>query len=281
MDLCQPCMESRQRVRNRGKHADRHPNGQIGEHRHSDLAIVNVNDYIGFRYVLTIVDEISDEIVVVFLKDKTADTVLSACKRAHAIITSRSNSKLKTWQFDRGSEFLNHAFDEWIHEQLGDKQLFSNVEHPWENGRAERSFQTLFSKARSMMKYADLPTGTWGRAVMHAVYLKNRSPSSHLQGLSPLQFRTGQPVDFTKLRLFGSPAQIFIRPSVRNSNKLSNRSEHGTFMGMSSRGNGYIFRVHRHNAIVEVDSRDAMFNETFRDIRDRKGRLVRGGCPAS
>jgi transposase InsO family protein len=277
MDLCRPCMESRQRAHNRGKHADRNPNGQIGEHLHSDLAIVNVNDYFGFRYVLTVVDEVSDEVVAVLLKDKTADTVLAACKRAHAIITSRSNSKLKTWQFDRGSEFLNRAFDEWIHEQLGAKQLFSNVEHPWENGRAERSFQTLFSKARSMMKYADLPTGTWGRAILHAVYLKNRSPSSRLHGLSPLQFRTGQPVDFTKLRLFGSPAQIFIRPTARNSNKLSNRSEHGTFLGMSSRGNGYIFRVDRHNAIVEVDSRDAMFNETFRDIRDRKGRLVRGG----
>jgi hypothetical protein len=31
------------------------------------------------------------------------------------------------------------------------------------------------------------------------------------------------------------------------------------------------------NTIVEVDSRDAMFNETFTDIRDRKGRLVRRG----
>jgi hypothetical protein len=131
------------------------------------------------------------------------------------------------------------------------------------------------------MKYADLPTGTWGRAILHAVYLENRSPSTRLQGLSPLQFRTGSPVDFSKLRLFGSPAQIVIRPSRRISNKLSNPSEHGTFLGMSSKGNGYIFRVDRHNTIVEVDSRDAMFNETFNDVRDRKGHLVRGGCPAS
>jgi hypothetical protein len=46
---------------------------------------------------------------------------------------------------------------------------------------------------------------------------------------------------------------------------------------MSSRGNGYIFRVDRHNTTVEVDSRDAMFNETFKDVRNRKGHLVRGG----
>jgi hypothetical protein len=119
------------------------------------------------------------------------------------------------------------------------------VEHPWENGRAERSFQTIFTKARSMMKFADLPIG--------------------------------KPFDFTSLRLFGSPAQIFIRPSVRASNKFSNRSEHGTLLGMSSKGNGYIFRVDRNHTIVEVDSKDVKFNETFSDIRDHKGRLIRRG----
>jgi transposase InsO family protein len=277
LDLCRPCMESKQRASAHGRHTNRHPDGRIGEHLHSDLAIVNTKDYSGFKYVLTAVDEISDEVLAILLKDKTADTVLAACKRIHAIVTSRANSKLKTWQFDRGSEFLNKEFDEWIHEQLGAKQLFSNIEHPWENGRAERSFQTLFAKARSMMKYADLPTDTWGRAILHAVYLKNRSPSTRLHGISPLQFRTGSPVDFSKLRLFGSPAQIFIRPSKRNSTKLSNRSEHGTCLGMSSKGNGYIFRVNRHNTTVEVDSKDAMFNETFKDVWDRKGHLVRGG----
>ena len=120
-------------------------NGNIGEHLHSDLAIVSVCDFNGFKYVLTIVDEISTEIVVILLKDKAADTVLKACKRAHAIITSRAHSTLRTWQFDRGSEFMNKQFDQWIHLESGAKQLFSNVEHPWENGIAERSFQTILS----------------------------------------------------------------------------------------------------------------------------------------
>jgi hypothetical protein len=71
MDLCRPCMESRQRAHAHGKYANRHPDGRIGEHLHSDLAIVNINDYSGHKYVLTAVDEISDEvIVVVLLKDK-------------------------------------------------------------------------------------------------------------------------------------------------------------------------------------------------------------------
>ncbi len=80
-------MESKQRAQAHGKKVDRHSNGQIGEHLHTDLAIVNITDYGGYRHVLTVVDKISDEVVAVLLKDKTADTVLSACKRVHAIIT--------------------------------------------------------------------------------------------------------------------------------------------------------------------------------------------------
>ena len=178
---------------------------------------------------------------------------------------------------DRGSEFLNDLFEEWITRELGAKQLFSNIEHPWENGRAERSFATLFQKARAMLKYADLPNAIWGKAIVHAAYLKNRSPSTRLNLLAPLQFRTGEAQDFTRLRVFGCPAQIFVRPNKRKSNKLSSRSEKGTLIGISALGNGYIFRIQRTNRVVEVDSRDVKFNETFSDCMDRQGRKIKGG----
>jgi hypothetical protein len=63
-------MESRQRAQPHGKTTERHPNGKIGEHLHSDLAIVNITDYGGYKYVLTVVYKISDEVVAALLKDK-------------------------------------------------------------------------------------------------------------------------------------------------------------------------------------------------------------------
>jgi hypothetical protein len=132
--------------------------------------------------------------------------------------------------------------------------LFSNVEHPWENGRAERSFATNFLKARAMLKYADLPNGLWGKAVTHSVFLKNRCPSFRLQFLAPIQFRTGENIDFTRLRVFGCPAQIFVKQKDRGNNKISSRSEKGTFIGMSKLGNGFLFRIKRTKSFVEVDS---------------------------
>ena len=127
------------------------------------------------------------------------------------------------------------------------------------------------------MKHADVPHGTWGKAILHAVFLMNRSPSSSTE-VSPYQFRTGQPFNFEPLRVFGCPAQIFVRRTDRSNPKLSDRSEKGTFLGMSTKGNGYIFLVPRTRSIVEIDSKDVLFNETFSDCRDRQGKIIPNGA---
>jgi hypothetical protein len=76
------------------------------------------------------------------------------------------------------------------------------------------------------------------------------------------------------MRVFGSPAQIFLRGTVRQDQKLSDRSVSGTFIGISDKGNGYIFLVQKSNELVEVDTKDAKFNKTFSDCRERQGKLV-------
>jgi hypothetical protein len=128
---------------------------------------------------------------------------------------------------------------------MGVKQSFSNIEHPWENGKAERSFQTLlvFAIARSLIKHADLPNNIWGKATLHAAYIMNRIPATNTGGIAPLQFRTKEPIEISTMRVLGSPAQIHIRKTVRKDSKLLDRSISGTFIGNSSRGNDYIFLV--------------------------------------
>jgi hypothetical protein len=88
---------------------ERHPNGRPGEHLHSDLAVLSTLDLNGNKYILTVVDEISHEIVVALLKRKTADDVCRVCKKIHLLISARTGNKLLTWQFDRGTEILNNT----------------------------------------------------------------------------------------------------------------------------------------------------------------------------
>jgi hypothetical protein len=46
---------------------------------------------------------------------------------------------------------------------------------------------------------------------------------------------------------------------------------------MSKNGNGYIFRIQRSNKIVELDSKDVKFNDTFSECTDRHGKMIKGG----
>jgi hypothetical protein len=89
----------------------------------------------------------------------------------------------------------------------------------------------------------------------------------YLGGIAPLQFRTREAIDLTHMRVFGSPAQIFVRATIRKDKKLSDRSISGTFVGISDKGNGYIFLVKKSYELVEVDSKDEKFNETFAECR--------------
>ena len=52
-----------------------------GEHLHSDLAVLSTPDLNGNKYVLTVMDEISNEIIVALLKRKTAEEVCRICSQ--------------------------------------------------------------------------------------------------------------------------------------------------------------------------------------------------------
>jgi hypothetical protein len=81
-ELCKPCMQAKQRAENHGREHKRHPNGRPGEHLHSDLAVLSTLDSNGNKYVLTVVDEISHEIVIALLKQKTAEDVFRISQKS-------------------------------------------------------------------------------------------------------------------------------------------------------------------------------------------------------
>jgi hypothetical protein len=47
---------------------------------------------------------------------------------------------------------------------------------------------------------------------------------------------------------------------------------------MSDKGNGFIFLIQKTNTLIEIDSKDAKFNETFADCRAIQGKLTAANC---
>ena len=71
---------------------------------------------------------------------------------------------LKTLRSDRGGEYLDNEFEDYLLEHGIVSQLTAPGT-PQQNGVAERRNRTLLDMVRSMMSYSSLPSSFWGYAL--------------------------------------------------------------------------------------------------------------------
>jgi transposase InsO family protein len=128
--------------------------------------------------VLAVVDEGADVCYVRLLKDKTC--ALDGVREIAAEMRAATKREVTQWTFDRGTEFLNKDVRSCARDELRASTFYSNVEHPWENGLAERSFGVMFTIARALLHDAQCPNHPWGHAILHACYLRNRRAAASL-----------------------------------------------------------------------------------------------------
>ena len=83
---------------------------------------------------------------------------------------------IKTFRSDRGGEFLDTEFTDYLLEDGIESQL-SAPGNPQQNGVAERINRTLLDMVRSMISYSSLSTSLWGYALKTAMYILNQVPS--------------------------------------------------------------------------------------------------------
>ena len=152
------------------------------------------------------------------LKDKTC--ALGGTREIAAEMRAATKREVVQWTFDRGTEFLNKEPRSHARDELRASTFYSNVEHPWENGLAERSFGVMFTIARALLHDAQCPNHPWGHAILHACYLRNRRPSKKCGGKSPVHCAASAPADLSKLRAFGCPAMARARERQRPDPKL-------------------------------------------------------------
>ena len=87
---------------------------------------------------------------------------------------------------DNGGEFTSNHLLTYCQEKGIERQL-TNFYTPQQNGVLERMNQTLLIMVRAMLFFKGLSSCYWAEAVHTAVYLRNRSPSSSLDGITLLR----------------------------------------------------------------------------------------------
>ena len=127
---------------------------------------------------------------------------------------------------------------------------------------------TLMGMERSMMQFKGLSSSYWAEAVHTAVYLRNRSPKTSLDGVTPYESWYGYKPKFKHLRVFGYVCYALV--PTKKITKLDSRSIKCLFIGYSDQKKGYGF-LSDGKFIV---SRDVIFDETESAILDEINHLI-------
>ena len=126
-----------------------------------------------------------------------------------------------------------------------------------QNGVAERHIGAVMDAARSMRLAASLPANMWGEACKTAVYARNRSPVSTVDGRTPFEAFTGKKPVVKHLRRFGCLGYA-LNP-VKGRDKLAARGIPCTFLGYSDNTAGY--RLWDNTAHKVITSRSVAWDE--------------------
>ena len=246
-----------------------HRSKNILEMIHTDLCgPMQVDSMGGSRYILTFTDDFSRYSVVYFLKQKSE--VFSKFVEFVKLVENNSgncqikNLNIQAVRSDNGGEYQSNRFTKYCDEK-GIARQFTNPYCPEQNGVAERLNRTIVEGARSILSGANLPLRFWAEAVSTVVYLRNRSPTSSLNGLTPYECWFKEKPDVSNLRVFGCVCYVHIPDNTRR--KLDPKSYKAVFTGYPEGTKGY--KVYNLESGQFRRSRNVLFHENkFHDFNN-------------
>jgi transposase InsO family protein len=199
---------------------------KVGELVHSDLAgggkIPKTDG--GSRYVATFIDDYS-QYTTTYLLERKSD--LKDELRNYLKLMKTRDTPVHRLRSDNGGEYAGHQTIELLKEH-GVKWEPTAPYNPSQNGVAERCFRTLFERTRAILTSAKLPIRLWGEAIMTVTYLKNRSPTTALDKITPYEAWHGKKPDLSYLHTFGCIAYHHVEGARR---KLDDKSLKCQFLG--------------------------------------------------
>ena len=138
---------------------------------------------------------------------------------------------------------------------------------PHQNGKAERTWRSLFEMSRCILFQASLPKPLWTYAVLASAYIRNRCFNKNIE-CTPFQNLTGRKPNIANMRAFGSDCYA----KVQNPKKLDDRSEKGIFVGYDRGSPSYLVyfpetqTVRKVRCVKFLPSDQAYDNETSKEM---------------
>ena len=157
-------------------------------------------------------------------------------------------------------------------------QTFSGVGAKHQNGRAERSIQTVMSMAHTFLIHTALhwddqgsdAVALWPFAIRHAVWLHNLLPNS-VTGLSPMELLTGTRSDHRDLlrtHVWGCPVYV-LDPKLQDGQKIPKwncRARQGQFLVFSDEHSSLVANVRHLTSGYVSPQFHVVFDDCFHTV---------------
>lgn len=201
----------------------------------------------GFSFYLSVIDDFSRYCWVLPLtfKSDCFNQFIAWIKRIENLL----QFKVTEIQYNRGGEFLNNRFNEFITSKDISKRVFC-PHTPEQNGIAERKHQHIVSMGRCFLNSSKVPHKYWTNAFINAAFVANRLSTSVLEGKSPFQMLIDQSPDYSILKTFRCRCYPLAR---------SDTSDLSCFVGYAQEYKGCICLSLNSGKVVV--SRHAIFDE--------------------
>ena len=123
----------------------------------------------------------------------------SAYQQFEAWLDRQLAVKIRMRHSDWGGEYTGDEFVLYLKRQ-GMVQCLTVHDPPQHNGIAECLNQMILERVRALLHASGLLKFLWGEAAHHVVWLKNRTPTKVLDGLTPYKVAFGRKPDLSCIR---------------------------------------------------------------------------------
>ena len=132
-----------------------------------------------------------------------------------------------------------------------------NIQYGKHLSVTERMNRALVEMVRSMLSDSSLPKKFWAEALATAGYIRNRSPTAAIEGMTPYEALNGEKPHVRHFTVFGCDAYAHVPKDERG--KLDSKAQKCIFLGYGTKAKGY--RLYNDKNCKILYSRDVLFNE--------------------
>ena len=244
---CKPCLLAKAKKKPIPTTRSGKRSTKLGELIYSDVWGPATTRTIGHaEYYVIFIDDAKRWIAVDLMRRKSE--AFNNYQNYEAWLKTQFDANIKTFQSDKGGEYTSNEFLQHT-KSKGTVHRFSVHEVHGQNGVPERAHYTLLDGVRALLSASGLPASLWGEALKHMVWIRNRSPTKALDGMTPYEAVYGEKPMLKGTREWGSLCWV-----TRKSSKIRDRAEEGRWIGFDDSSKGHrIYWPTRRTISVEHD----------------------------